>query len=183
MTENVIILFLAGAFGALAKDIFTDNSIQLPKIKDGVCSLGFLGGLIIGGAAGYYVDGSYITAFMAGLTGSTLIAGLMSGKTLEVDGETEEIKATITRIAKEESVDPDLALRVAKCESSFNPKAVNVNTDGSRDRGVFQINEKYHPEMTDELAFNVECATRFFCKAFKGGNLSWWNASKTCWDK
>jgi hypothetical protein len=85
-------------------------------------------------------------------------------------------------VAKDEGVDPDLALRVAKCESGFKINATNTNTDGSIDRGLFQINSKYHPEVTADQAFDLEFSTRFFCKAFKSGNLSWWNASKSCWN-
>lgn len=90
---------------------------------------------------------------------------------------------TIRKIAKEEGVDPELAVKVARCESSLNPTALNMNATGSRDRGIFQINDKWHPEVTDDEAFNVEFSTKFFCTAMKGGNLSWWNASRTCWEK
>lgn len=37
--------------------------------------------------------------------------------------------------------DPDTAVRIAKCESSMNPKAINrKNKNGSVDYGLFQIN-------------------------------------------
>jgi hypothetical protein len=93
------------------------------------------------------------------------------------------VEETIRKIATEESVDPELAVKVARCESSLNPTALNINTSGSRDRGIFQINDKWHPEVTDAEAFDVTFSTKFFCTAMKGGNLSWWNASRTCWEK
>lgn len=80
-------------------------------------------------------------------------------------------------------MDPDLAVRVARAESGLRPDAVNVNNGGSKDRGVFQWNDHYHPEMTDECAFDVECATRAFCKAVKEGNLDWWDATRDKWEK
>jgi hypothetical protein len=87
-------------------------------------------------------------------------------------------------VAKEEGVDPDLAVRVARCENPrLDPKAVNINKDGSRDRGLFQINSKWHPEVTDEQAFDPVFSTRFFCKAVKEGHLDWWNATRHCWEK
>ena len=83
--------------------------------------------------------------------------------------------------AKKEGVDPDFAVRVAKCESGLDPKAVHINKNGSKDRGVFQWNDKWHPEVNDHYAFDPKLATREFCKAFKNGNISWWNATKDCW--
>lgn len=37
-------------------------------------------------------------------------------------------------------------------------KAVNVNSDGSRDRGPWQINDKWHPEVGDSCAFDLACS-------------------------
>lgn len=94
----------------------------------------------------------------------------------------ETIEDIIRKIARSETVDPALALRVAKCESGLNPAAQNINTNGSIDRGLFQWNDRWHPEITDEIAFDVEKSTRAFCRAFKEGHLSWWNATKKCWN-
>ena len=74
-----------------------------------------------------------------------------------------------------------LALAVAEAESSFNPKAEHKNADGSADRGLYQINSKWHPEVSEAQAYDPEFATEFFCKAVKDGNLSWWNSSKPRW--
>ncbi len=95
----------------------------------------------------------------------------------------ESVEQTIRRIAKMNGVDEELAVRVAKCESSLNPRAININDPGSKDRGVFQWNDYWHKEITDEMAFDVEIATNLFCQAVKNGNLKWWNASKHCWNK
>ena len=99
-----------------------------------------------------------------------------------VPAKQKTVEERIRDIAREIGVDPKLAVRVARCESGLDPAAVNINTDKSRDRGVFQWNDKWHPEVSDDCAFDVECATREFCKAVKNGKLSWWNASKKCWD-
>lgn len=37
----------------------------------------------------------------------------------------------------------EIALAVAKAESGLNPKAINRNRDGSRDIGIFQINDHH----------------------------------------
>jgi len=98
------------------------------------------------------------------------------------EAKSETVEQIIRRVAKDEGVDFDLAVRVAKCESGLNPGAVHINPQGSVDRGLFQINSRWHKEVLDEIAFDAEGSTRFFCKAFKEGHLSWWSASKKCWD-
>jgi len=183
MEIEIILLFLAGAVGALAKDILADNKLRLPKIADGDFDLGFLGGVVLGGLAGYFIDGSPVTAFMGGLTGRTLAEGLLPAKNTQIISITKLNEAIIREVAKKECVDPDLAVRVAKCESSLNEKAVNKNSDGSLDRGLFQINNKYHPEVTDAEAFNPVLAAEFFCKAVNAGHSDWWKATESCWNK
>ena len=113
--------------------------------------------------------------------GKTQIAD-PSIKKIQNYAKSETVEQMIRRIARINGVDENLAVRVARCESGLNPKAINVNTTGSKDRGVFQWNDYYHKEITDEMAFDVEIATNLFCKAVKDGNISWWNASKKCWN-
>jgi len=74
---NPVIFLLAGACGALVKDVLKDNTLRLPKIEDGNILLGFLGGVIVGAFAGLAIDGSPITAFLGGFTGSQVIESLI----------------------------------------------------------------------------------------------------------
>lgn len=179
----LILLFVAGAAGALVKDILKENEIELPKKIDGKLALGFLGGTITGGVVGVLVDQNPTTAFLAGYAGTSAIESLLI-KPIEKKEETQNaIENIIRMVAKEESVDPDLAVRVAKCESNLNPKAKNINTFGSIDRGLYQINSKLHPEVSDEQAFDPIFSAKFFCKAFKNGNLKWWDITRKCWEK
>lgn|SRR3990167_4410882 len=58
------------------------------------------------------------------------------------------------------------AFALLECENrTLDPYAVNFNAGGSRDRGIFQINDKYHP-LTDEQAFdykqNIDYAKRMW---------------------
>ena len=177
-----IMPIMGGILGAIVKDILEDNTLTLPKRINGTLFLGFIGGALIGGFAGYAIDGSFITAAMAGFTGKSIIGNLMQKTPQTKTAEGQTVEEMIKIIAREEGVDPELTVRVAKAESDLNTKAINTNTDGSRDRGIFQINSKWHPEVTDDQAFNVEFSTKFFCKAFKDGHLDWWNASKGKWD-
>lgn len=104
-------------------------------------------------------------------------------KVKKVNGaKAETVEEIIKRVAKEKGINPDLALRVAKCESGLNPAAVNINTNKSKDRGLYQWNDKWHPEITDKVAFDAELSCCAFCDAVNAGNLSWWNASKKCWN-
>lgn len=183
LSESTLLLFVFGALGALVKDIVLDNKLVLPKLCNGEISLGFVGGVLSGAMIGYLVDNNLTTAFFSGYAGTAIFEQLLSKHTFSPSPEQPAISDTITSIAREAGTDPSLALRVAKCESALNPQAINTNTDGSRDRGLFQWNDKYHPEVTDDMAFDPIMATKLFCKAERAGNLSWWNASRKCWNK
>ena len=67
---------MAGAAGALVKDIIRDNSLVMPHYQNGKIVLGFIGGLLIGGFAGYLVDNNPTTAFLGGFTGYQIIQSL-----------------------------------------------------------------------------------------------------------
>ena len=77
---ETVILFFMGALGALVKDIFKDNYIVLPKLKEGKLFLGCIGGIIIGGIAGYIADNDPLTAFLGGFAGYQLIESLVVKK-------------------------------------------------------------------------------------------------------
>ncbi len=51
-------------------------------------------------------------------------------------------------------------------ESRFDPKVINDNGD-SRDRGLFQINDKFHPDCDEKCAFNIENAFNYYLKIYK----------------
>lgn len=178
-----LIYFLAGGFGAFCKDVFQDNKLVLPRIEKGEFFLGFIGPAILGGLAGIYTDNSVVTALFSGFTGATLIPSLVKTVTAQNDETQSTMEQIIRMVCREQQVDPDLAVAVAKCESALNPKARNINSPTSIDRGLYQINNFYHPEVTDAQADDPIFATTFFCKAFLNGNLEWWKASKKCWDQ
>lgn len=74
---ETIALLLAGAFGSLAKDCLDDGKLMLPHVEGDALVLGFIGSAIVGAFVGYVVDGSLITAAMAGYTGSSVVKGLV----------------------------------------------------------------------------------------------------------
>lgn len=180
-TMQAICLFIIGAGGALIRDITDDDGLQLPSINQGKFYAGFFGGALVGGVAGLLSGDSFIGALTAGFMGYSVILTALGGRTPEKEKEPETIQALIQRIAEKNKTDVKLAMAVAEAESSFNPKAEHKNADGSTDRGLYQINSKWHPEVSETQAYDPEFATEFFCKAVKNGNLSWWNSSKPRW--
>jgi murein DD-endopeptidase MepM/ murein hydrolase activator NlpD len=53
--------------------------------------------------------------------------------------------------------DTATAAAIAMAESGGDSAAVGTNTDGSRDRGLWQINTRWHPEVSDACAFDPAC--------------------------
>lgn len=71
---------------------------------------------------------------------------------------------------------PDYLVRLAKCESGFNPKA--LGDGGYRSRGVFQISEYYWPTVTDQQAYDVDFATRWTIEKVNAGQQGLWSCDK-----
>ena len=67
------------------------HEIELPKKIGKNLSLGVFGGILIGGMAGYFVDGSPVTAFMGGFAGKEFVLKLVESKTKTIL-KTEEQK-------------------------------------------------------------------------------------------
>ena len=71
------------------------------------------------------------------------------------------------------------ALAIAMCESKLNVDAINLNKSHSLDRGIFQINQKFHTEVTNECAFNAKCNIDAAYNIWKkNGNFNQWVCKK-----
>ncbi len=89
------------------------------------------------------------------------------------------VKERITAVAEENNFKwPDYLLRLADCESKFDAKARNDNGIYGIDRGVFQINNKYHPEVSDEQADDVEFAAQWTMDKINKGQQNLWACNK-----
>lgn len=75
-------------------------------------------------------------------------------------------------IASSPDFDSQLLIRLAFLESSLNPKAVGDGHFNSR--GLYQISKHYHPEVSDECAFDITCSTRWTIQQLKAGRGHWW---------
>lgn len=96
-----------------------------------------------------------------------------------------EIRHSIRVIADEEGLSwlqKEMLCDICQCESGFVPTAKLVNSPKSVDRGLFQINNYWHPQVTDEMAYNPEWSTRWACTIIKA-NKNLWTASQKCWNK
>jgi len=95
----------------------------------------------------------------------------------------ESIKIRIKEAFPEDS---ERMLRVALCESSLNPNAFNP-TNGSNDRGIYQISEKYHKDTYTKLGFtdmsDVEQNIAYSKYLYETNGLKPWVHSKSCWNK
>ena len=79
-----IILFVVGMAGALVKDILKDGHIQLPYLDDGKLFVGALGSAFVGGCVGLAVDHSFLTAFLSGYVGFSVLENILIKKKISI---------------------------------------------------------------------------------------------------
>jgi len=97
-----------------------------------------------------------------------------------------DVEFQIRAIADELNFEwPDYLVKLAKCESSMNPKAVSKpNRNGSVDRGLFQWNSKLPPlEITEECSLDIDCSTRKTIEAINLGKQHHWMCNKIVLNK
>ena len=64
--------------------------------------------------------------------------------------------------------------KIIDCESKWNPNALGVNKSGSVDRGIFQINNRFHPKLTNEQAFDFKKNIDYGIKLYKAQGVNPW---------
>lgn len=88
--------------------------------------------------------------------------------TLGVKAPIEPFKA-IDTASKLYGIDPKQMVAIALIESRMNPKALNMNTNGTRDIGLFQINTVLvNTECVEFNVFSVQGNTLCAAKILKG---------------
>jgi hypothetical protein len=90
---------------------------------------------------------------------------------------TRAVKAYVETQARKYGVDPLLALWITRHESQFNPRAKG---DGEASRGLWQISRIYHPEVSDETAFNVASSTEWSLERIRAGKTREWSTYHFC---
>lgn len=99
----------------------------------------------------------------------------------EMRAEELSVEEQIRQIAKEQGFsDEDYLVALANCESTLNPKAKRLNNDARKttDRGLYQINNFWHYEVSDECAYDLRCATEWTIKRIKAGYQHEWMCDK-----
>lgn len=89
-----------------------------------------------------------------------------------------EVEARIRALAAEAGFRwPDYLVRLAKCESGLRADATNTrgnNPSWSVDRGVFQWNSYWQSGVSDECAFDIDCATKKTMEKINAGGQHIW---------
>jgi hypothetical protein len=71
-------------------------------------------------------------------------------------------------------------IKIAKCESGYREDAINKNTNGTIDRGIFQLNS-IHKNISNADAFTFESNIKYAWNMFKAQGTNPWNSSIKCW--
>ena len=103
------------------------------------------------------------------------VEGLSISKVVEEEKTIEQI---IQDIAEAEGLDGTLTLMIADMESNLDPYFTGICDNGTIDRGVMALNSFHFKDITNECAFDPECAIKIFAKEVKAGNLKKWIALK-----
>ena len=86
------------------------------------------------------------------------------------------VEEQIRKIAKDSNFKwPNYLVSLAKCESSLNPFAIG---DNGHSRGLFQIHDKYHPEISTEQAMNIEFSTNWTIDMIEAGKQNQWSCNE-----
>lgn len=76
-------------------------------------------------------------------------------------------------------------LRVASCEGGIQDDAPTNPTNGSFDKGIYQVSEKYHGAEAKKLGLDlhdVRDNIKFAKLLYDREGLKPWSASKKCWN-
>jgi hypothetical protein len=90
------------------------------------------------------------------------------------------IEGIIAKSAKKYGVDANLMIRIAKAESELNPSVIGKIT--SEDRGLFQINSRWHLKDDDVCAFDPYCSSDWTASKIALGGIGLWSASREKWE-
>jgi len=90
------------------------------------------------------------------------------------------VKDEILRQAREYGVDEETALKIAVCESNLDPLAVNCNTNGTNDLGVYQINDIH--KISNECRLDYKCNIKWAMEEMSKNGFGAWYSSKNKWE-
>lgn len=82
----------------------------------------------------------------------------------------------IAKEAEMRSINPTLALCIVKHESNFNQEARGDDHGYSYSRSWWQISNKWHPEVSDDVAYSLTSSTVWSLDRIKAGYVREWSA-------
>ena len=86
----------------------------------------------------------------------------------------DEVKDLIRKAG----LDADLASRIIQHESWWQPDNSHRNKDGTLDRGLWMISDYWHPEVSDDCAYDYYCSTTQAIRIIKQRGWNEWIAYK-----
>ena len=111
---------------------------------------------------------------MAEITPSFSVVQVVETQTTELS-----VPEQISEIANEKGFKwTDYLIRLAFCESRFKTDARNDNGYYGTDRGLFQINDFFHPEVSTACADDLKCATEWTMWRINSGYQHEWACNK-----
>jgi hypothetical protein len=96
-------------------------------------------------------------------------------RTIRFSGGRLGVHAYVQSAARAAGVDPRVAEWIVSHESQHQPLATG---DGGDSRGLWQINRVYHPEVSDQCAYDVECSTDWSLHRIADGYVDEWSTWK-----
>jgi hypothetical protein len=91
-----------------------------------------------------------------------------------------DVICLIHQYADQYGIETDIALRVAKAENElFDEKAINYNTNGTTDGGIYQINSVHN--VPDECRLNARCNIQWAMQTMQKQGTTPWYSSKHRW--
>ena len=90
------------------------------------------------------------------------------------------MKEWVLNYVEEQGLDRWEADRIIDCESGWNDYAYGINTNGSTDFGILQVNSIHKKTISVECRFDYKCATKWAVNKVKadGGWSAWVCANK-----
>ncbi len=89
----------------------------------------------------------------------------------------------ITDLVREAGLPPVFAA-IARCESNLDPAAVHLNPNGSRDHGLWQINDRWWAPLFEDLhPYDPVDNAAMAAAVYAEQGFSAWEPSRSCWDQ
>ena len=108
----------------------------------------------------------------------TIVAEYQADEQSANYNDSRGVVKTIEDVCNEENFDVDLAIKIAACESYLDEYFIGVNNNGTIDRGIFALNNRYYKDIPNDCAFSAECSARVFIQRVKDGKINDWLCAK-----